>query len=92
MEKRPKSFTSVFLLLSSYGYTNEVGYGSSSHSYSGYGQVAAHAGMQYDVSADYVDYVDSTTAYDPRPTPGTPSVDAPATDSALMPTAVTTGA
>ena len=74
----------------SYGYTSEVGYGSSSHGYSGYGQVATHAGMQYDISADYVDYVDSTTAYDPRPTPGTPSVDTPATDSALMPSAVTT--
>ncbi|KAK3927851.1 putative nuclear hormone receptor HR3 [Frankliniella fusca] len=75
-----------------YGYTSEVGsYGSSSHGYSGYGQVAQHAGMQYDISADYVDYVDSTTAYDPRPTPGTPSVDTPATDSALMPSAVTTG-
>lgn len=80
-----------FLSGCSYGYTSEVGYGSSGHSYSGYGQVATHPGMQYDISADYVDYVDSTTAYDPRPTPGTPSVDTPPTDSSLMPSTVTTG-
>lgn len=41
--------------------------------------------MAYDISADYVD---STTAYDPRPGPGLDTLSA---DSAIMANVVTTG-
>lgn len=53
----------VYFCICRYTYTNEVGYGSPY----GYGTPVtpqAQGSLGYDISADYVD---STTAYEPRP-------------------------
>ncbi|XP_063217579.1 probable nuclear hormone receptor HR3 isoform X2 [Bacillus rossius redtenbacheri] len=72
-----------------YSYNSDLGsYTSASHSgyaYAGTPVGAAHQAMAYDISADYVD---STTAYDPRPGAG---IDAPAADSALVGSAPAAG-
>jgi len=73
----------------SYGYGSEVSYGAGhgSHGYP-YGTVGAAHGIGYDISADFVD---STTAYDPRPGTGaaTPLDTLPA--DTLMGSGVPTG-
>nr|CAI5830856.1 unnamed protein product [Callosobruchus analis] len=77
-----------------YSYNSDVGaynpyYGSGGGGGGGGGQtqVAAATSLQYDISADYVD---STTAYDPRPGAGT-GLDGMTPDSQPIMNVVTTG-
>ncbi|CAH1984708.1 unnamed protein product [Acanthoscelides obtectus] len=74
-----------------YSYNSDVGaynpYYSSGGGGAGQTQVAAATSLQYDISADYVD---STTAYDPRPGAGT-GLDGLTPDSQPIMNVVTTG-
>ncbi|VEN43638.1 unnamed protein product [Callosobruchus maculatus] len=75
-----------------YSYNSDVGaynpyYGSGGGGGGGQTQVAAATSLQYDISADYVD---STTAYDPRPGAGA-GLDGMTPDSQPIMNVVTTG-
>jgi nuclear receptor subfamily 1 group F protein 4 len=77
------------ILCFSYTYNSDLGsYTPATHGGYAYATTPVqtqHQQMAYDISADYVD---STTAYDPRPGPGLDTLSA---DSAIMANVVTTG-